>query len=154
MTESGNPMLESEASNKVGTILYGMLFSTDERITLRVSATSSVRIVGILAYNPEGKHALSDGHANSVSATPELRDALTLLRAAYYHEDKGTWFSVEFEVSAEGAMTARFNYDNEPDWGDEGIDPAAYVEDLRAFPRSEDNQPAWLKLKLAADARG
>ena len=147
-------MLESEASNKVGNILYGMLFSTDERITLKVAATSSVRIIGILAYNPEGKYVLSDGRANSVGTTPELRDALTSLRAAHYREDKGTWFSVEFEVSAEGAMTVRFNYDNEPDWGDDEVDPAAYVEDLRAFPRSEDTQPEWLKLKLVEGTGG
>ncbi|PPG30293.1 hypothetical protein C5E10_12510 [Pseudoclavibacter sp. RFBG4] len=70
------------------------------------------------------------------------------LRAASYREGAGTWFSAKFTVTAAGAFTAEYNYDEEPEWTHE-IDSIAYVTDQKHFPRDEEHQPEWEKAKLA-----
>ena len=59
----------------------------------------------------------------------------------------GTWFTFMFTISDTGAVDARFNYDDEPEWS-RPQEPVLYVEDMERFPRDAAHTPAWLQEKL------
>ncbi|GAB11463.1 hypothetical protein GOARA_070_00020 [Gordonia araii NBRC 100433] len=60
----------------------------------------------------------------------------------------GTWFSAVLRIDRSGAVDGQFDYDSEPEW-DAPVDPIAYVADQEKYPRDVENQPDWLKAKLA-----
>ena len=149
MVEPGNVIVQKEAFEKVGSLLYGLLSSGDERIELTVSSVGPISSPRLRSFNPNGKFSTPDGPANSVFGPFELNQATDELRAACYRKDVGTWFSAKITVTAGGSASAEYNYDQEPDGGDVPIDSGAYLSDLAVFPRAEDKLPDWLKLKLA-----
>lgn len=148
MTDQPGIRAEQEAFTELATMLYRLMKPGDTSIEYLVSATSSTDLQQFRAYNPNGKFETPSGRANSVRGSDELSDAMDRLRAASYREGAGTWFSARIVVTAEGGATANYNYDEEPDW-DAPVDSIAYVTDQEKFPRDEDNQPEWLKQKLA-----
>ena len=149
MVETLGLQAEQQAFNEVGVALYRLLEEGDDRIEYRASMTAAVQSARILAYNPAGRYETSEGRANSPRESDELSDALGRLREASYRPGAGTWFSVRIVVTSDGAATAEYNYDKEPDFGLGGIDPIAYVTDQEKFPRDETKQPEWLKERLA-----
>lgn len=149
MAESGNPLIERELFNRVGALLRELLTPGDDRIELTLLATNSVSGPKLLAFNENGKYEKPGGRANTVRGNWQLWDALEALRAAHYREGTGTWFSAQIVVTKDGGATAKYNYDDEPDWGEAPVDSLAYVDDQEVFPRREEKQPEWLKLKLA-----
>lgn len=73
------------------------------------------------------------------------------LREEMYQAGLGTWFTLKLDVAADGHVTTRFNYDDEPTIED--IDPSVYVTEQKAFPRAEDSQPDWYKERLVEGER-
>ncbi|WP_422935443.1 hypothetical protein [Sinomonas sp. P47F7] len=154
MSEMRGLLAEKEAFNDLSVALYGMLAEGDDRIEYRASMTVPVHFTQTFAYNPFGRYEAPDGKANSPLETSDVRDALKMLRKASYRTDAGTWFSLRIIVTSDGAATAEYNYDKEPNFGLGGIDPVAYVADQEAFPRDEGHQPDWLKQRLAEGRAG
>ncbi|MBB5643550.1 hypothetical protein [Cryobacterium roopkundense] len=146
--------LQGEAFNALGKVLFGMLADGDDRIEYSASMTAPVTSSDVMIFNATGQFETPDGRVNSSEEPDELYDALKALRAACYRPGTGTWFSIRVVVLATGAGTAEYNYDNEPDFGLGGIDPICYVTDQDRFPRDEDKQPEWLKLRLAEGRAG
>jgi hypothetical protein len=68
------------------------------------------------------------------------------LRDVMYRPGTGTWFSMELTVvrqDGRGKVDVSFNYDEMPEWSDF---PASimFVQDLRKYPRDDENTPGWL----------
>ncbi|TFD61610.1 hypothetical protein E3T39_06100 [Cryobacterium suzukii] len=140
---------EREAFEAVARILLGMMVEGDERIEYNASVTDPVSRSDVKAFNPNGEFEEAEGRVNGPDEPDELFGALEALRLACYRPGAGTWFSIRVVVQAAGAATVEYNYDNEADFGMGGIDPVGYVVDEEKFPRDEDKQPEWLKLRLA-----
>ncbi|MBF4636302.1 hypothetical protein ITJ38_17975 [Agreia pratensis] len=148
MDDNTGLLAEKDLFNSVGRQLYGLLFAGDTRIEYLSTRLTSVTFERVRAYCPTGSLHSPEGNFRSVRRPRELGQALGGLRAACYREGSGTWFSVRFVVTATGAATAEYNYDEEPEW-DAPVDSVAYVADQEKFPRDVDKQPEWLKQKLA-----
>ncbi|WP_136610398.1 hypothetical protein [Sinomonas albida] len=129
--------------------LLAMIERGDERIEYCASLLAPVTHERVRAFNASGTLEAPEGRFNSVDFPYELSVALRKLRAASYRDGKGTWFSARIVATPNGGATAEYNYDDEPDFGPEGVDPVAYVNDAKNFPRDEKHQPEWLKQRLA-----
>ncbi|WP_245548446.1 hypothetical protein [Gordonia araii] len=91
----------------------------------------------------------ADGTTESMPMDMDFDDEVfSRLREAMYQEGLGTWFSAVLRIDRSGAVDGQFDYDSEPEW-DAPVDPIAYVTDQERYPRDVENQPDWLKAKLA-----
>ena len=138
-----NGLVEQQnAQDAVGRALLQMLPDGAERAVLNMTVLTVTSMGYIDAFYPDKtiKHVKFGGRFNT--------DLVRSLREVMYRPDSGTWFSMEMTVTSTGAMTARFNYDNEPEW-DVPVDPVSYVNDAKKFPRDEAHQPVWLQQRLA-----
>ncbi len=134
---------QDEAQEAIRQALLRVLPEGAESIALRMSVLAPVMSGTVKASFP-------DGSSKGVRLGNRFDDDLVdRMREAMYRPGSGTWFSVEMTVTAEGDMSAKFDYDNEPDFGLGGVDPVAYVNDAKKFPRDEAHQPAWLKQRMA-----
>lgn len=88
-----------------------------------------------------------DGTVNPVEMPMEIRRAFVDMRELLYEPGLGTWFSVRFVMDPPDYYRVSFNFDVDPVW-DPPVAPEVYAKDLEAFPRSEENTPAWLRAKL------
>src|SRR5579859_6302452 len=149
MSETTGLLAERDAFNAVGVALFRLLEEGDEQIEYLASLLAPVTYERVRAFNRAGTLEASEGRFNSVDFPYELSVALRKLRAASYRDGKGTWFSARIVVTPDGAATAEYNYDDEPDFGPEGVDSVAYVNDAKKFPRDEAHQPEWLRQRLA-----
>ncbi|WP_136610402.1 antitoxin YezG family protein [Sinomonas albida] len=132
-----------EAQDAVGRALLGVLPHGAESVVLRMGVLTVAKSGSTKAYFPDGSSkGLKMGGRFDTALLDRMRETM-------YRDDSGTWFSFEMTVTATGGMTVRFNYDDEPDFGPEGLDPVAYVNDAKNFPRDEAHQPEWLKQRLA-----
>ncbi|MGO2750329.1 MAG: hypothetical protein ACTIA6_09790 [Pseudoclavibacter sp.] len=139
---------EKIASDDLARALAGQLRQGDEAMVMLCSALAPVSLEQTRAIRPDAR-AVSDGvHYESLRTPDSVSDARRALRAASYRDGAGTWFSAKFTVTAAGAFTAEYNYNDEPEW-DVPVDSIAYVTDQKHFPRDEEHQPEWLKAKLA-----
>ncbi|WP_415855459.1 hypothetical protein [Sinomonas sp. G460-2] len=113
-----------------------------ESLVLRMSILTAVKSGSAVAHFP-------DGSTKGVKLGRTLDTAvLDRLREVMYRDGSGTWFSIAVTVTADRGMSAKFNYDDEPDFR-QTLDPVAYVNDAKKFPRDEAHQPEWLKQRLA-----
>ncbi|MFF8764240.1 hypothetical protein ACF07Q_06960 [Nocardiopsis dassonvillei] len=95
---------------------------------------------------------LANGESIRKGAPPHTEILLDDLRAGMYKDGKGTWFSMEYVITRPGRFKVRYNYDDDPHilfptaWG--------FTNDLKYFPRDEENIPDWLHEKLREEAEG
>lgn len=125
---------------EIGGQLYGLLPSGLDRI---VMTTSMVR--GVMA----GETLMSAADGTQESAAPSRRtfEAARRLRRLMYKPGAGTWFTAVFTVTAAGKLSARYDYDNEPELGHFGAEE--HRADFEDFPRTAENTPGWLAAILA-----
>lgn len=143
MSEMAGLFAEQELQQELGRKLLSVLPPASERVILECSVLSSTMTAYLDAFT-------ASGEMDSIPPGDFFVDELPQrLRAVMYREAAGTWFSMRITVTADGAMDAVFNYDDEPDFGLGGVDPVAYVNDLKIFPRDEAHQPEWLRARLA-----
>ncbi|MFZ4842310.1 hypothetical protein [Mycetocola saprophilus] len=141
-------MDESSAFNDLGRALYRLLSAGDTRAEYSLSLIRGTGYSVIRVFTPNGEFERGGERYTTVSSSLDLVTAARNLRAACYRAGTGTWFSAVFTVTSQGAATAEYNYDEEPDWG-APIDAALYANDQDIFPRDETAQPDWLKQKIA-----
>ena len=105
-------------------------------------------------YRAVGRYAEStsqvtftDGSAEPWEMPADLRNLFARLRAGMYREGRGTWFNARYRLDHPSSYNLEYDRD-EPDW-DAPPPPQAYPDDMRMFPRSDENVPEWLRRRLA-----
>ena len=95
-----------------------------------------------------GKVVYTDGAAESWTMPPDLQGLFARLRGGMYREGRGTWFNARYRLDHPSSYNLEYDRE-EPNW-DLPPPPAAYPDDMRMFPRSDDNVPGWLRRRLSA----
>ena len=88
-----------------------------------------------------------DSTAQQWSVPPEIGALFTQLRSGMYREGRGTWFNAHYQLD----HPSRYNLDydrEEPRW-QVPPPPAAFGDELRIYPRTEEHVPEWLVRGLA-----
>lgn len=144
MSNSGQSIgfrAQGEALTELGNVLYTLLPEGASKLVLDVpGATVSKSQYTMVAFYEDGSEAYPE-------SSFEVSRAFRKLRSAMYHPGVGTWFSARFVVTAQAAIDAEYNYDDEPKWFAD-IVPFTYARDLERFPRDRAHIPDWLQRKL------
>jgi hypothetical protein len=88
-----------------------------------------------------------DGTTQEWVATHDIATLFGRLRAGMYRDGRGTWFNARYQLDHPSSYNLEYNRD-EPQW-DLIPPPQAYSDELRMFPRSEDNVPEWLIRRMS-----
>ncbi|WP_285612728.1 TNT domain-containing protein [Actinokineospora globicatena] len=86
--------------------------------------------------------------AEDLPVSPDITMLFSRLRAGMYREGRGTWFNARYQLDQPSAYNLEYDRD-EPKWI-QPPPPPAFADDLRIFPRDEENVPEWLARRLAA----
>ncbi|CAL9443063.1 hypothetical protein SUDANB121_02301 [Nocardiopsis dassonvillei] len=107
------------------------------------SATYDAQIVG--GYINERLEVEFEGGEKRLAEMPDDSGLkASRLRSGMYKQGRGTWFSVRLELWSSGKYKCRFNYAEKPAFGF-APDVRDYEQDLKIFPRDEENIPGWMK---------
>nr|WP_219633045.1 TNT domain-containing protein [Haloechinothrix aidingensis] len=110
------------------------------------SITAEYRAVGKY-HELDGEVTFTDGTTREWIATHDIASMFGKLRAGMYRDQRGTWFNAVYQLDAPASYNLEYDRD-EPQWNMEPP-PQAYSDELRMFPRSDDNVPEWLMRRLA-----
>ncbi|MFF0146769.1 glycohydrolase toxin TNT-related protein [Amycolatopsis sulphurea] len=94
-----------------------------------------------------GEIRLEDGSVQEWMATHDIATLFGKLRAGMYRDGRGTWFNARYQLDHPSSYNLEYNRD-EPQW-DLAPPPQAYSDELRTFPRTEENVPEWLIRRLS-----
>ncbi|SER79323.1 glycohydrolase toxin TNT-related protein [Actinokineospora terrae] len=86
--------------------------------------------------------------AADLPVSQDITMLFSRLRAGMYREGRGTWFNARYQLDQPSAYNLEYDRD-EPTWI-QPPPPPAFADDLRIFPREEENVPEWLARRLAA----
>lgn len=117
------------------------------------SARLLCRVVGprvevLSAATPEG------GEEKVLPGLPqEVGAALVELRDVTADPAKGAWYTALITVESTGKVTLNFDRNSEPQWA-KPVPAATFAEDLRRYPRDEENTPGWLRDRLTEAGAG
>jgi hypothetical protein len=109
--------------------------------------TVDYRAVGRYAEST-GQVTFSDGGSEPWTMPADLQALFARLRAGMYREGRGTWFNARYRLDHPSSYNLEYDRE-EPNW-DLTPPPQAYPDDMRMFPRSDENVPEWLRRRLAA----
>ncbi|MGH3947936.1 MAG: TNT domain-containing protein [Pseudonocardiaceae bacterium] len=108
--------------------------------------TTEYRAVGRY-HELDGEVTLTDGATHEWVATHDIATLFGRLRAGMYRDERGTWFNASYQLDAPSSYNLEYDRD-EPRWH-LMPPPQAYADELRLFPRSEENVPEWLMRRMA-----
>ncbi|MFC4853382.1 TNT domain-containing protein [Actinophytocola glycyrrhizae] len=108
--------------------------------------TVDYRAVGRYAEST-GLVTYSDGGTEPWTMPADLQGLFARLRAGMYREGRGTWFNARYKLDHPSSYNLEYDRE-EPTW-DAPPPPQAYPDDMRLFPRTDDNVPEWLRRRLA-----
>ncbi|MEU6646266.1 TNT domain-containing protein [Saccharomonospora sp. NPDC046836] len=108
--------------------------------------TAEYRAVGRF-HELTGEVVAADGATQEWMATHDIATLFGRLRAGMYREGRGTWFNARYQLDHPSSYNLEYDRE-EPDW-DLAPPPQAYADELRMFPRSEENVPDWLMRRMA-----
>ncbi|OAP23129.1 hypothetical protein A4R44_06212 [Amycolatopsis sp. M39] len=94
-----------------------------------------------------GEIVLEDGSAQEWIATHDIATLFGRLRAGMYRDGRGTWFNARYQLDHPSSYNLEYNRD-EPQWH-LAPPPQAYSDELRMFPRTEENVPEWLIRRMS-----
>lgn len=92
-----------------------------------------------------------DGRTEHWLPPAAVPEAMSELRSGMYREGEGTWYTAHLEVDRTGRYSVRYDYDEEPHFGQARPDHS-FALDHVCFPRGLDHRPDWLQLKLMGAA--
>lgn len=108
--------------------------------------TAQYRAVGRY-HELTGEVLTEDGSAQEWIATHDIATLFGRLRAGMYREGRGTWFNARYQLDHPSSYNLEYDRE-EPRWN--LAPPAqAYADELRMFPRSEENVPEWLVRRMS-----
>ncbi|PWV70506.1 Protein of unknown function [Prauserella marina] len=108
--------------------------------------TAEYRAVGRY-HELTGEVVVADGSTEEWMATHDIATLFGRLRAGMYREGRGTWFNARYQLDHPSSYNLEYDRD-EPQW-DLAPPPQAYADELRTFPRSEENVPDWLMRRMS-----
>ncbi|MEC3981835.1 hypothetical protein QMK34_42055, partial [Amycolatopsis sp. H20-H5] len=108
--------------------------------------TAEYRAVGRY-HEMTGEIITEDGTLHEWVATHDIATLFGRLRAGMYRDGRGTWFNARYQLDHPSSYNLEYNRD-EPTWH-LAPPPQAYSDELRTFPRSEDNVPEWLIRRMS-----
>ncbi|WP_243770171.1 TNT domain-containing protein [Amycolatopsis acidicola] len=108
--------------------------------------TAQYRAVGRY-HELTGEVLNEDGSVSEWMATHDIATLFGRLRGGMYREGRGTWFNARYQLDHPSSYNLEYDRD-EPRW-DLQPPPQAYADELRMFPRSEENIPEWLMRRMS-----
>jgi hypothetical protein len=108
--------------------------------------TAEYRAVGRY-HEMTGEILTEDGTTQEWVATHDIATLFGRLRAGMYRDGRGTWFNARYQLDHPSSYNLEYNRD-EPQWK-LAPPPLAYSDELRMFPRSEDNVPEWVIRRMS-----
>jgi hypothetical protein len=108
--------------------------------------TAQYRAVGRY-HELSGEVLTEDGSVGEWMATHDIATLFGRLRGGMYREGRGTWFNARYQLDHPSSYNLEYDRE-EPRW-DLQPPPQAYADELRMFPRSEDNVPDWLMRRMS-----
>ncbi|MBY8847886.1 hypothetical protein K7G98_04015 [Saccharothrix sp. MB29] len=87
-----------------------------------------------------------DGAVRAWSPPPDVAQLFSRLRAGMYREGRGSWSNARYQLDHPSSYNLDFDR-AEPSW-QTPPPPQAYLDEMRFFPRTDDNVPDWLRRKL------
>lgn len=108
--------------------------------------TAEYRAVGRY-HEMTGEIVTEDGTAHEWVATHDIATLFGRLRAGMYRDGRGTWFNARYQLDHPSSYNLEYNRD-EPTWR-LAPPPQALSDELRMFPRSEENVPEWLIRRMS-----
>ena len=106
-------------------------------------------------YRAVGRHlelnaelVTADGESRPWRAPQDVAALFGRLRAGMYREGRGTWFNARYQLDKPTSYNLEYDRE-EPEWRTPPP-PQAYTDEMRTFPRTEDNVPEWLQRKLTS----
>jgi hypothetical protein len=94
-----------------------------------------------------GEIVTEDGSVHEWLATHDIATLFGRLRGGMYRDGRGTWFNARYQLDHPSSYNLEYNRD-EPVWN-LAPPPQAYSDELRMFPRTEDNVPEWLIRRMS-----
>ncbi|WP_236796767.1 TNT domain-containing protein [Amycolatopsis sp. GM8] len=94
-----------------------------------------------------GEVLKEDGSVGEWMATHDIATLFGRLRGGMYREGRGTWFNARYQLDHPSSYNLEYDRE-EPRW-DLQPPPQAYADELRTFPRSEENVPDWLMRRMS-----
>ncbi|HEU5473930.1 MAG TPA: TNT domain-containing protein [Actinophytocola sp.] len=103
-------------------------------------------------FEADGEVVFADDEATEWQVPGEITGMFARLRAGMYRDGRGTWYNAKYRL--DHPSNYNLDYDrNEPEWR-VAPPPPAYADDLRMFPRSDDNVPDWLRWRAGGAVTG
>jgi hypothetical protein len=101
------------------------------------------RAIGGYTEFPVMVRRATDGGLYLWEPPREVAELLAELRAAMYHDGRGTWFQAVAHVAQNSSVEYTYTWDDEPAW--DGPRPVAeFPRELAQFPRTGEALPGWL----------
>ncbi|WP_410616234.1 glycohydrolase toxin TNT-related protein [Amycolatopsis sp. lyj-109] len=94
-----------------------------------------------------GEIVTEDGTVHEWLATHDIATLFGRLRGGMYRDGRGTWFNARYQLDHPSSYNLEYNRD-EPVWN-LAPPPMAYSDELRMFPRTEENVPEWLIRRMS-----
>ncbi|MEQ0562901.1 glycohydrolase toxin TNT-related protein [Amycolatopsis sp. NEAU-NG30] len=94
-----------------------------------------------------GEIVTEDGTVHEWLATHDIATLFGRLRGGMYRDGRGTWFNARYQLDHPSSYNLEYNRD-EPVWN-LAPPPQAYSDELRMFPRTEENVPEWLIRRMS-----
>ena len=94
-----------------------------------------------------GEIVTEDGSVHEWLATHDIATLFGRLRGGMYRDGRGTWFNARYQLDHPSSYNLEYNRD-EPVWN-LAPPPQAYSDELRMFPRTEENVPEWLIRRMS-----
>lgn len=119
---------------------------------LRVAPSDWEQIV--VTYRAIGRYhevigeVTTEDETTDWSPPPDITALFGRLRSGMYREGRGTWFNTIYQLDRPSSYNLEYDRD-EPDW-DQTPPGQAYADELRLFPRDEENIPDWMRRRLSA----
>ncbi|MBB5954983.1 hypothetical protein FHS29_001553 [Saccharothrix tamanrassetensis] len=88
----------------------------------------------------------ADGTMRVWSPPQEVAGLFSRLRAGMYREGRGSWSNARYQLDHPSSYNLDFDR-AEPVW-QTPPPPQAYVDEMRFFPRADENVPEWLRRRL------
>ncbi|RCW38806.1 uncharacterized protein DUF4237 [Halopolyspora algeriensis] len=135
-----SPEEQEQIARRIGVLLLQEAPEDWQQITVEYRATGEYRDL-------LGETARQDGSTETWQPPEELLGIFEHLREGMYRPDVGTWISALYIVERPSSYRIDINFDEEPQW-QQPLPGAAYVDELRRYPRSEENIPDWMRARL------
>ncbi|MCI2419386.1 TNT domain-containing protein [Saccharopolyspora sp. K220] len=139
-----SPEEQEQIARRIGVLLLQGAPEDWQEITVEYRATGEY-------HDLLGEVAAQDGSSRPWEPPAELQDIFERLREGMYRPDVGTWLSALYVVERPSSYRIDINFDSEPLW-QRPLPRAAYVDELRRYPRSEENIPDWMRERFDGTA--